>query len=351
MLRKVHSLATSSRPARFLKQHLLQLIALTQRYPWVIALYGFVSGVASFILVDRQDRLAALIAILMLVTWLFLMLESAFNQRLARWFGIELPVWLVRFVTQMIHQQSLFFVLPFFAMSTAWDSGQLVFTGLLGSAALISVVDPLYYNWLASRRWLYLAFHSLTLFAVMLTALPIILHLTTAQSYQLALLVTVLLAFPTLATSLRLASRWRWLAVLLLSATLLGGGWLARPWIPPATLRLTDMAISLQLNNKLRTPGASLEEFTHAQLRRRGLYAFTAISAPRGLKERIYHVWRHNGRVIDRIALDIQGGINGGYRAWSYKQNFPSDSLGDWQVEVLTAGGQVIGVLRFNVTP
>lgn len=350
MLRKVHWL-TSSRQALLLKKPLLALITLTQRYPWVIALYGFISGVASFVLVDRQDRLAAVIAILMLLTWLFLMLESAFNQRLARWFGIELPVWLVRFVTQMIHQQSLFFVLPFFAMSTAWDSGQLVFTGLLGIAALVSVIDPLYYNWLAPKRWLYLVFHSLTLFAAMLTALPIILHLSTAQSYQLALLITVLLAFPTLAASLRLRSRWRWLAVPLLTTALLGAGWLARPWIPPATLRLSDMAISLQLNNRTRMPGASLEQFTPAQLRRRGLYAFTAISAPRGLQERIYHVWRHNGREIDRIPLDIQGGTNGGYRAWSYKQNFPSNSLGDWQVEVLTAGGQVIGVLRFSVTP
>ena len=84
MLRKVHSLATSSRPARFLKQHLLQLIALTQRHPWVIALYGFVSGVASFILVDRQDRLAALIAILMLVTWLFLLASPLFRRVRAR---------------------------------------------------------------------------------------------------------------------------------------------------------------------------------------------------------------------------------------------------------------------------
>mgnify|MGYP001764565675 FL=1 len=78
MLRKIQSL-TTHRQAVWLKQQLLALIALTQRYPWVIALYGFVSGLASFILVDRQDQLASLIAILMLASWLFLVLESAFN--------------------------------------------------------------------------------------------------------------------------------------------------------------------------------------------------------------------------------------------------------------------------------
>ena len=350
MLQKVHWLA-QSRAAAFLKKQLLALIALTQRYPWVIALYGFASGVASFVLVDRQAKLAAMVAILMLASWLFLVLESAFNQQLARWFGIELPSWLARFVTQMIHQQSLFFVLPFFAMSTTWNSGQLLFTGLLGTAALISIIDPLYYDWLAPRRWLYLAFHSLTLFAALLTAMPIILHQTTAQSYQLALLITVLLSFPTLAASLHFQRKWRWLALPVLTVMLLGAGWLAKPWVPPATLRLNEVAISLEVNDKARAPGQSLKQLSAAELHRQGLYAFTAITAPRGLAERIYHVWRRNGKEVDRIALDIQGGTTSGYRAWSHKQNFPTDVAGKWTVEVVTDGGQMIGVLRFTVTP
>ncbi|HWR79201.1 MAG TPA: DUF5924 family protein [Pseudomonas sp.] len=350
MLRKIQSL-TTHRQAVWLKQQLLALIALTQRYPWVIALYGFVSGLASFILVDRQDQLASLIAILMLASWLFLVLESAFNQRLARWFGIELPAWLARFVTQMIHQQSLFFVLPFFAMSTTWNSGQLLFTSLLGAAALVSIIDPLYYDWLAPRRWLYLAYHSLTLFAVMLTAMPIILHLTTPQSYQLALLLTVLLSFPTLAASLQFRRRWRWLALPLLTAGLLGAGWLARPWVPPATLRLNQVAISLDVNDQTRAPSQSLQQLSATQLRSQGLYAFTAINAPRGLAERIYHVWKRDGEEVDRIALNIQGGTQSGYRAWSHKQNFPQEVVGRWSVEVVTDAGQLIGVLRFAVSP
>ena len=62
----------------------------------------------------------------------------------------------------MIHQESLFFVLPFFFVTTTWNSGQLVFTGLLAAAGLVSIVDPLYYKWLAPRRWLFLALHTLT---------------------------------------------------------------------------------------------------------------------------------------------------------------------------------------------
>ncbi|MBP8185604.1 MAG: DUF2914 domain-containing protein, partial [Pseudomonas sp.] len=88
-----------------------------------------------------------------------------------------------------------------------------------------------------------------------------------------------------------------------------------------------------------------------AQLQRQGLYAYTAINAPRGLRERIYHVWRHNGEEIDRIALDIHGGTKAGYRAWTHKQNFPADPSGNWTVHVLTDAGQMLGVLRFRVDP
>ena len=111
---------------------------------------------------------------------------------------------------------------------------------------------------------------------------------------------------------------------------------------------MTEVAISTQLQD--RTPGDDLKEVTAAQLRSGGLYAYTAINAPRGLDERIYHVWKFNGQEVDRIALDIHGGRKEGYRAWTHKQNFPADAVGRWQVQVLTEDGQVIGVLRFKVT-
>lgn len=334
-----------------LKAQLLRLFALMQRYPWVMPLYGFISGLAGFLLVKRQAEFAKVIAILMLVTWLWLALENLLSQQLARRFGLQIPEWLLRFATQMVHQQSLFFVLPFFALTTTWASGQLLFTGLLGVCALIAILDPLYFNWLAPRRWLYLAFHSLTLFAVLLTAMPIILHQTTAQSYQWALLASVLLAFPSLLATLKI-NRWgRWLALPGLSLLLLGAGWLARPWVPPATLWLGEMRVSAEVDPHKRAPGQAREQLSSAQLKRQGLYAYTAINAPRGLRERVYHVWRLNGQEVDRIALDIHGGTKAGYRAWTHKQNFPADPSGNWTVQVLTDAGQMLGVLRFRVDP
>jgi len=49
------------------------------------------------------------------------------------------------------------------------------------------------------------------------------------------------------------------------------------------------------------------------------------------------------------VALEINGGRQAGYRAWSHKVNFPKHSLGRWQIHVMTEANQLIGVLRFNV--
>ncbi len=331
------------------KAYIARLIALLQRYPGVVAAFGFISGVASFVLVDRQSRSAMVMAVIMLVSWLWLVLEGLFTRVLTRLIGRRIPQPLISYGTQLIHQESLFFVLPFFFFTTTWNSGQALFTGLLGLGALVSIIDPLYFRGLVPRRWLYLALHTLTLFAVMLTALPVIFQLTTAESYKLALGTAVLLSFPSLLTTFPVQRWWRGLALIALTLALGGAGWLLRSWVPPASLWLTEVAVTHRVDNRQRAPGEPLSEIEVGRLRAEGLYAYTAISAPRGLAERIYHVWRHNGREVDRIALDIHGGRKAGYRAWTHKRNFPPQPVGDWQVRVITENDQLIGVLRFRV--
>lgn len=322
---------------------------LLQRYPWAMPVLGFVSGAASFFLVEREkDKFAQSVAILMLASWVWLALEKLLRRGVQRWFGAPLPSPVIAFFTQMVHQESLFFVIPFFAITTAWNTGQMVFTSLLALFALVSILDPIYYHWLAARRWLYIVFHGMTSFAVLLTALPIIFHLPTPQAYLLSLGAAIVLSLPAVVRALPLRWWGRGLAALALVLLTTGIGIYTRPWIPPATLRLTKVAVTDKIDDRNRAPERELKIVTEEQLRS-GLYAYTAIRAPRGLRERIYHEWRRNGRTVDRIALDINGGREAGYRAWTHKLNFPPYPTGRWEIHVLTEANQVIGILRFQV--
>lgn len=326
-----------------------RLTLLLQRFPWAMPLLGFVSGAASFFLVEREkDVFAQSVAILMLASWVWLALEKLLRHGVRRWFGAPLPSPVLNFFTQMVHQESLFFVIPFFIITTAWNTGQMVFTSLLLLFALVSILDPIYFRWLAPRRWLYFIFHGMTSFAVLLTVLPIIFHLPTPKTYLFALGAAIVLSLPAVVRPLPLRWWGRGLAALALALLVTGIGIYTRPWIPPATLRLTKVAVTDQIDNRNRAPERQLKVVTQEQLRS-GLYAYTAIRAPRGLRERIYHEWRLNGRTVDRIALDINGGREAGYRAWTHKLNFPPYPTGHWEIHVLTEANQVIGILRFAV--
>lgn len=335
-----------------LKARIGPLLAFLQRHPRALAAFSFLSGLASFFLVNRQNRSAAIIAGFLLVSWLWLMLENLLSQQMAKRFGLEIAPAVLRYATQLIHQESLFFVLPFFLMTTTWLSGQVLFSGALVVAAVVSIIDPVYYRWLAARRLWYMSFHTLALFAVMMTALPVIFQLTTDETYRYAVAAAVVMAIPTLTRLLPEGSKWRTLLrlscmIAALAATL----WFARYWVPPATVWLTQVHVTPELDGNQRSPGHGLQALTARELHVQGLYAYTAIRAPRGLRERIYHVWVHEGTEIQRIPLEIRGGRAQGYRTWSHKTRFPAEVVGRWQVQVVTEGGQMIGSVRFEVTP
>lgn len=333
------------------KNLLLQLAEQLQRYPGLMAALAFASGIASYVLVDRKESLAQLIALFLLISWLWLLLDNWLRERIEQRFGITLSPTLVRFVLQMVHQESLFFALPFFLAVTSWNHGQAVFTALIMLCALISLIDPLYYKKLAPRRTLFVVFHAFSLFVVLLVILPILLQLTTSESLATAMAIAVVLSFPSLGSLLPNGYWWRMPVTMLLLAALCAGLWQLRSYVPPAALRLTTVALSHEVDYQQRKPGPGIKQLDAATLHRQGLFSFTAVKAPRGLNEKIYHVWLQNGKVVDRILLDISGGREQGYRAWTHKQNFPANAEGHWQVKVVTESEQLIGLTRFTVTP
>jgi len=333
----------------FLITLLRRLVTLFEKYPGLMAALAFGSGVASYVLVEGRETFAQMIAALMLASWLLLVLEKWLRAEFLKRFKRDMPPTIMRFGTQMVHQESLFFALPFFLAATSWNSVQAVFTSLLILCALISVIDPLYYRQLAPRRSLYVLFHSLTLFAVLMVALPLIFQLNTRQSLQLALLVAFVFSLPSLGNVFANGGRWRLPIIAALLLVMAGGLWLMRSWVPPAVLELRGISLSQQLNREQRSPGPPLDQIGAAALLEKGLYAWTSVRAPRGLRDQIHHVWIHNGEVVDRITLDIEGGNDGGYRAWTHKLSFPTDPSGRWQVRVVTDSGQLIGITRFVV--
>ena len=331
------------------KMRALRIAVFVRRHPYVFALLGFGSGVLSFILVDRQEEMARLVAAFVLAGWVLLLLEKPCRSLVTRISGIVIPPPVVHFSAQLVHQESFFFVLPFFFITTTWTSEQAVFTAAIAAAALVSIWDPVYYGQLAKRRWLYFAYHSTAMFVVLLTTLPIIFHLRTIETYAVATALTMICAIPSLAARAPVRSA---AAVMRLMALVLALGavaWFGRTIVPPATFWLTDSAITDALDEEMRSVSNPLESVCEAQLRGGRLYAFTAIRAPRGLREEIRHEWTWEQQFREPVPVEIFGGREAGYRIWTYKENFPENPQGRWQVRVKTESDQLLGIIRFRV--
>jgi len=336
-------------PSHTLDNRLQRLLGLVERYRMLLALASFGMGAASFVLVQRDVRLAQWIALLLVLNWLLIVSESTLGQWLSRFRWARFSPLVLRYGMQAVHQQTFFFCLPFLLSTTTWGSGQALFTATAIAAALVSMWDPLYYGLIAPRPALHLAFHGFAMYVAMLTVPPLLWQLTTTQSLALASVTIGLLSVPSLAGFITRPSTRYW-ALLLGAAAALGLlSWLARAWVPPATLWLGQGVISADVDADKREPGPTLKTVSDQVLRRDGLCAFTAIHAPRGLHEQVFHRWLFRGKEVTRVPLQITGGGTQGYRAWSCKQSFPADAAGRWTVQVVTDAGQLIGVVRFRV--
>lgn len=343
----MHKLSTVR--VALLQQHIERLVALAKPWTWMWPPVAFAAGLGSLFLIDRQQWLGAALALGLLCAWVLLLTEGVMSRWLGRRGYSTFPRSVITFITQMVHQETLFFTLPFILATTVWHSGQALFALMVVAMAIFSITDPLYYKIAEKWRSAYFVFHAHCVFLVTLVTLPIMLKLTTAQSLLLALGVMVLTGLPSFFHLLRRRTWQDWMIFGCLALLLASAGWLGRIWVPPATLWMTGSALAPALNEEQREPEGAMI-LTPGALKSRGLYVYTAIRAPRGLSETITHDWHQNGELLDSIELDINGGREEGYRAWSHKLQFPEDPTGRWRVDIMTAGGQRLGLIRFRVS-
>lgn len=82
------------------------------------------------------------------------------------------------------------------------------------------------------------------------------------------------------------------------------------------------------------------------------VYVFNAIFSPTSFDMQIIHQWQYYDEVkkdwfdSSKVTLPIEGGREGGYRTYSFKQ---AVTPGLWRVRVMTVSGQVLGTVRFEV--
>lgn len=355
------SIPTSARPLPELRPPSRRAAALSRfdarlqtanrfldRYPWLMPTVSFSIGWVSFFLFQRGEGLARGIAVIALVGWPWLFAENLIGRWVVARSNGRLSISAVRFVTQQIQQEILFFALPFLFGAMVLEPGQMLFVGVAAIVAILVSLDPIYLHRIAPHAGLSSALHAYCTLIAALVVLPVALHLPLDQALPLSLAITagsLVLSLPRMLIAAP-SNKMRLFGIAALAAAF-PLMWASRAAIPPAGLwvreaRITDRIEGLE-------PGQPIKVFGTGALHLSGGIAFVAVRAPTGLSQAVTFDWHREGQLVDRIPAQISGGREGGFRTYSRKQNFPEDSRGNWRVDLRTPQGQLIARMRFEV--
>ena len=317
---------------------------------WGVSCASLTGGLLTLFVFRRGLPNVAYLVGYLLLLWLVFAVLVELRQPLAesgRRTG-RLVVTAADYTIQTLYHGLLLFVLPAYWASATLTSLNVVFLVLLVVLALLATFDPWYRAIVHPRPWLGYVFFVVSIFAALNVALPLV-----GLPPFGALMASAFVASLAITPVVRRAGGRTWRAALRVTVALgvvaMALAAVGRAWIPPAPLFMARSAILwdvLDLDNVEALPTT----ISAAEVKERGLVAYTAIYAPAGLRQSVSHVWRHRGRVIETVALaPVLGGRREGYRTYSRKTSFPEESEGRWSVDVVTASGQLIGRLRFRI--
>jgi hypothetical protein len=307
-------------------------------------------AITSALIMNRKPERAWLVAVAVGLGWLFLAGTIVMGRRTAGQDAAEatraqrLAQFTATAATQSLMQLTLFFVLPFYWLSSAPVLGHRVFLGLIAFVAALTLWDPLFVR-VFKHPFAALPLKAITSFVGLFAALPF-LGLSHRASLWVAAGVTAAgVPLVAVATS-ALENRRRALRAGLLAAGLVPAavGLGAVEWIPPAPLRLPEAGLGTGIDRDARVLLGAAASFPAGRTDR--LHCFTAIYAPLGLHEQVFHVWTRDLAPLYRATLDVGGNRKGAWRTWS---NVSAQKPGHYRCDVVTSTGQILGRLEADV--
>jgi len=329
---------------------------LAARLPWLrwvekwgISTGSLMSGVLTLLVFRRGMEYFPWFVGYLLLLWLVGVAFAQVRQELATR-GRRVISMVVDYTVQTLFHGLLLFLLPIYYASTTLTSRNVLFLILLAAAAILTAIDPWYKVVMLQFRRIEILLFGFGLFASLNVAFPL-LRVQSTWALILSGIVSMVALTPAFRRGVdaswwdRLfrAGMWAVIVALLL--------WPVRGWIPPVPLQLTRATFAKsvdRLEPEQPVSNLSVDEVRTWQ----GITAYTAIAAPAGLREPIYHVWRKDGTIVAKIPLSpISGGRPGGFRTYSRKTDLGPNPAGSWSVDVLTAHDRLVGRIRLVVTP
>ncbi len=319
---------------------------------WPISILSLMLGLAALFVFRRGLPHVAWIVGYLLLLWLLFVLITELRAPLHER-GQGLVATVADYSIQTLYHNLLLFVLPAYYAAATLDSPNVIFPAMVAAGAVLTAIDPLYRRLVQPRPWLNHALLGFSMFAALNVALPLV-----RVRPFIALESSAVLSALALAPAFRRgAGGWLRAHAHALGAALIG---VALVWVvgrfvvPPAPLFLARAVLArdvVQMRpvdavESAVIPAATVTEWN-------AMTAYTAVYAPAGIRQPIRHVWWRDQEQVAYVDLPtpVRGGRLQGFRTYSTYTDLKPPVAGRYRVDVVTASGQLIGRLRFTVTP
>jgi len=318
------------------------------------SVWALATGVAVILLARGRYGFVPWVVLFLVVTWASTLF---FGRRATRGANVEGAVGIpggaprgipglgdetTSYVTRTMYQETLFFLLPFYAYSTDVTSPNVIFLGALAALGVLSCLDLLFDLWLRSSAVFSMAFFAIVAFAAINLILPILAPIEPTVATRLAAVVSLASALPlALHGPVRGAVRWRIAAA---AAAFLAAVTVWPHWIPPVPLRVESAVFASAIDRETLVAADTLADGVDPQDLAGALFVRLEIFAPSAVPTNVSLEWTKDGRPF-RLSREVAITAHEiGFRLWDgFRLDSTAVEPGRYRVTVRASGGRVFG--------
>jgi hypothetical protein len=258
----------------------------------------------------------------------------------------------VSYITRVMYQETLFFLLPFYFFSTTFPSLNCGYVIVLAGLAALSCFDLVFDRLLRTSRPFAVGFFAFVTYSALQFFLPLVLAVRIHNGAYLAAAAAFFASLPVAYSWRELKQGRRLVSIGLVLIAIIAVLKVGRGLIPPVPLRLVGMSFAdgidprtLQLDRELKGT-VSVRELSYGRLCVRGTIFF-----PGTLKVDAHMRFFRNGELIKTSRTLELTAHRWGFRVWDAVRADRGRFLpGRYRVELWTHEGQLVGRDEIRLT-
>jgi hypothetical protein len=260
-----------------------------------------------------------------------------------------LRVELTSYVTRTLYQETLFFLIPFYAYSTVVASPNIGFLGVLIALAVLSCVDLVFDRLLRESAVFGLLFFASVAYAALNLILPMVSGIDPESANPIAAGVAIASALP---LALRAApSAGKRLRLGLAAAAIVALPVALPILVPPVPLRLARATFGPEIDRESLELQGSLGRRIESTSMSGAMIVVVEVFAPGNVPTSVSLLWRRDGEPFREHGEVEIIAHEAGFRIWDGWRPEPGEAVvpGRYTVTLKTSSGRVFGVAALDV--